>query len=74
MMVADVALEPTFEPGPVREMVPAIEGIRNSSRSYDVSPIDGRFLMHKSVRRGPTRGLTVIVNWFDEISERLSVP
>ena len=74
MMVAEVALEPTFEPGPVREMIPAIEDISNSSMRYDVSPIDGRFLMHKSVRSGPPRGLTVIVNWFDEIGDRLPVP
>ncbi len=74
MVVAEDALEPTFEPGLVREMIPAIEGISNRSMAYDVSPIDSRFLMHKRVRSGPQRGLTVIVNWFDEIGDRLPVP
>ena len=74
MMVAEVALEPTFEPGPVREMIPVINGITNNQRAYDVSAIDGRFLMHKSVRRGPRRGLTVVVNWFDALGDRLPLP
>jgi hypothetical protein len=43
-----------------------------SGRTFDVSPVDGRFLLLKpqtGLDRGPTHA-TVILNWFEELRTR----
>jgi hypothetical protein len=38
---------------------------------YDVAP-DGRFLMVERVRRDPTVQITLVQNWFDELTRKFA--
>ena len=67
MMATEVTLDPIFSPGEVRELFPRNPFIVNSSALYDLSPVDGRFLMHKIELRSEARGATVILNWLEEL-------
>lgn len=70
MMVAPVTTSGAFAARAVQRLfrwTPPIQGV--SGRTYDVSPVDGRFLLLKpqtGVVRGPTHA-TVILNWFEEL-------
>jgi len=43
-----------------------------SGRRYDISPVDGRFLMTKFVEEGSNGAIniSVVLNWFEELRER----
>ena len=78
MMVVEVETEPTLRVSPPEELweEPHFEG--GGIRQYHVAP-DGRFLM---IRQGsaPTAAapaapeLVVVLNWFEELKERVPVP
>jgi hypothetical protein len=44
-----------------------------SGRPYDISPIDGRFIMAKPAAQstGDTVQISVVLNWFNELTERV---
>jgi hypothetical protein len=44
-----------------------------SGRRYDVSPLDGRFLVIKPVAEAASRAvhISVVLNWFDELRRLL---
>jgi hypothetical protein len=42
-----------------------------AGRAYDVSPIDGRFLVSKPVNETESNGIMVITNWSRELRERI---
>ncbi|HEU4690964.1 MAG TPA: protein kinase, partial [Vicinamibacterales bacterium] len=73
MMVAPVVTSGAFSVGSVQRLFrwePPVT--RVSGRSYDVSPIDGRFLLLKSqpsADPGPTH-VSVILNWFEDLRTR----
>jgi serine/threonine-protein kinase len=75
LMAATVRRAPTFEVGVARQLLPAemgfppIGGI--AGRAYDVSPIDGRFLVSKPVNETESNGIMVITNWSRELRERI---
>ncbi len=71
MMAASISLSPSLKLGSVtklfrwREPVSGVSGIL-----YDVSPLDGRFLVTVPVdaeKSGPTQ-VSVVLNWFSELS------
>ena len=51
--------------------------IQGGSRSYDVAP-DGRFLIIRAVEEGAAEGtasnLVVVLNWFEELKQKVPVP
>jgi dipeptidyl aminopeptidase/acylaminoacyl peptidase len=73
MMVAPVVTSGASSVGTVQRLFrwePPVT--RVSGRSYDVSPIDGRFLLLKSqpgADPGPTH-VSVILNWFEDLRTR----
>ena len=73
MMVAPVTTSGAFTARAVQRLfrwTPPLEGV--SGRTFDVSPVDGRFLLLKP-QTGPDRGpthATVILNWFEELRTR----
>ena len=73
MMAVEVALEPGFTSQPPQVL---FEGnySQNSRPSYDVGA-DGRFLMIKALaeEEGPGQ-INVVLNWFEELKERVPVP
>jgi eukaryotic-like serine/threonine-protein kinase len=73
MMVAPVTTSGAFAAKAVQRLfrwTPPLEGV--SGRTFDVSPVDGRFLLLRP-QTGPDRGpthATVILNWFEELRTR----
>jgi hypothetical protein len=76
MMSVPVQLTPTFKPDNPTKL---FEGQQFASgqtgRIYDVSPDGQRFLMIKEMSQGgekpPPPVLTVVVNWTEELKQRL---
>ena len=71
IMVVAVATEPGFSAGAPTELIPPSLGIANQMARFDISRQDGRFLMHR-VPRHERRGMTVVLNWFEDLKERVS--
>jgi Tol biopolymer transport system component len=74
MMAVSVRLSPTLALGGVTKLFdtrPPTHGI--SSRPYDVSPVDGRFLVTKPVVSGAAPGgeVTVVLNWLEDLKRRV---
>jgi len=73
MMVAPVSTSGAFAAKAVQRLfrwTPPLAGV--SGRPFDVSPVDGRFLLLRpqtGLDRGPTHA-TVILNWFEELRTR----
>ncbi len=76
MMAAAVRLTPDFEVGEVTEAFPqgGPTPMDFGGRGYDVSPTDGRFLMTQPVEPTEGNGIMVVVNWFQELTERVPIP
>jgi serine/threonine-protein kinase len=73
MMSASVKLTPSLSLGRVTKLFDGQKPPRRTSgRSYDISPVDGRFLMIKPVTDGSSRAIniSVVLNWFEELRER----
>ena len=63
MMAASVTLSPSLSLGRVTRLF-EWEKPPQGGRTYDVSPIDGRFLLEKPVTEGPeTINISVVLNW-----------
>ena len=77
MLAASVELMPDFAFGEVTEVF-ANRGYvgGGGGRSYDVSPVDGRFLMRKAVTDNSLVGdsIAVVLNWHQELLERVPIP
>ena len=73
MMVARVELTPDFEVTEVGLLFPHIGGpfSDRGGRRYDISPVDGRFLMTKPVGQVEDNGIIVILNWTQELADRM---
>ncbi len=76
MMAAPVQLAPDFTLGVGIELFPN-RGYRTNAvgaRAYALSPIDGRFLMKKLVTDySGGNNISVVLNWFEELRERVPV-
>lgn len=76
IMRVPIQLSPEFEFGIPQPLFDQPSAIFRNFRPYDVAP-DGRFLMPKlfTVGDGPaTSPLTVVLNWFEELTARVPVP
>jgi hypothetical protein len=69
MMAASVTLSPSLSLGRVTRLFEWEKPPRGGSGTpYDVSPIDGRFLLEKVASEGPGAiNISVILNWTDEL-------
>ena len=85
MMSVSVDFEPVFTPGIPKVLFEgnyirsAAGGGTTGGRQYDVSPDGGRFLMVRLTRaienvEGSEAPITVVLNWFEELKERVPVP
>ncbi len=78
-MAAATELTPRFAVGEVTLVVPHMDGFgagTGGGRRYDVSPVDGRFLMTKPVNEVEVEqnSITVVLNWHEELLERVPIP
>jgi hypothetical protein len=74
MMAVSVTLAPDLRVGPATKLFDfrrPPSGI--SGRPYDISPIDGRFIMSKAIAASPNGPVnaSVIFNWLDDLKTRL---
>ncbi len=73
MMAASVTLSPSLSLGRVTKLFNWEKPPREiSGTPYDMSPVDGRFLMIKPAAQNPNGGIdiSVVLNWFEELRER----
>jgi serine/threonine-protein kinase len=74
MMSAAVELSPTLKLGHVTKLFDWEKPSRGMSFwRYDISPIDGRFLITKlaAARSDQSINISVVLNWFEELRERV---
>jgi hypothetical protein len=74
VMAASVQLSPILSLGHVTKLFDWEKPPRGlSGRRYDISPVDGRFLMTKSASAGSDSvvDISVVLNWFQELRERV---
>ena len=74
MMAASVKLSQSLTLGSVTKLFDWEKPPRGpSGRPYDISPVDGRFLMTKSATQGSDEAIdiSVVLNWFEELRERV---
>ena len=74
MMAASVKLSPSLTLGRVTKLFDSEKPPRGASgRLYDISPVDGRFLITKPVTAGSGQAIniSVVLNWFEELRERV---
>ncbi len=74
-MAAATELTPSFEVGEVTQVLPNNYGLGagGGARRYDVSPVDGRFLMPKPVNEVEQNNITVVLNWFQELKRLVPI-
>jgi serine/threonine-protein kinase len=73
MMAASVTLSPSLSLGRVTKLFDAEKPPRGQSgQRYDISPVDGRFLMTKPATAGldGAINISVVLNWFEELKAR----
>jgi serine/threonine protein kinase/WD40 repeat protein len=74
MMSASVKLSPSLSLGRVTKLFDGEKPPRGTSgRRYDISPIDGRFLMIKPATDASSGAIniSVVLNWFTELQQRV---
>ena len=77
MMVVGVETEPALSVGQPRVLFEApydISPIGVANPNYDVSPDGQQFLMIQTTGTGQTAAMTFVLNWFEELKERVPVP
>jgi eukaryotic-like serine/threonine-protein kinase len=72
MMAVAVETSPTLRLGAAAKLFDwAPPPLYRSGRPYDISPIDGRFLMTKALLdAAPSVDVSVVLNWFTELREQ----
>lgn len=76
MMAASVTLSPSLTLGRVTKLFDWEKPPRGTSGLlYDISPVDGRFLITKPTTEGSDRAvnISVVLNWFEELRERVAL-
>tara|TARA_B100000686_G_C16784746_1_gene974451 strand:- start:369 stop:3041 length:2673 start_codon:yes stop_codon:yes gene_type:complete len=81
LMVSEVTTEPTFNPGTPSEAFPTTAyTMLGPGRNYDLAPDNERFLMRRLAEGTPSggnssfTGMIVIENWFNELTDRVTIP
>jgi serine/threonine-protein kinase len=75
VMVVDVATDPTFTRGKPRLLFEGPYAGCGPARCYDVSPDGKRFVAVRlaPAEPQPVTGINIVLNWFEELSERVPV-
>ena len=78
MTAVPVQTSPTFSAGNPKKVFEARYLVPNNARTYDVSADGQRFLMIKSVAEArdagaPPPSIVVVLNWFEELKQRVPV-
>ena len=76
MMAVSVKTSPHLSVGQVTKLFAAEKPVRGvSGRQYDLSPIDGRFLVTRPAGDGANAAIniSVVLNWFQELRERVPI-
>jgi len=73
MLAAEVATQPTFQAATSRLLFQGpYEATTTLSPDYDVTPDDQRFVMvQRSDQQSPTTDFNVVVNWLEELKQRV---
>ena len=73
LMVVSVQFEPSFSHGPPAML---FEGsyVSGAQRSYDVSPNGQRLLMMKDMAQDGGQRISFVLNWDQELKERVPIP
>jgi hypothetical protein len=72
MMAVDIVTRPTLKAGKPRLLFAGAFAKGGPWRDYDVSPDGRRFLMLKPTKEDvPLTQLNVVLNWFEELKERV---
>ena len=75
MLAVPVALSPSLKLGPATKLFGWQKPpTGRSGLPYDVSPLDGRFIVterEEGDRAGPTQ-VSVVLNWFSELTRRVA--
>ena len=72
MMAVDIVTQPTLRPGKPRLLFERAFAKGGPWRNYDVSLDGRRFLMLKPTQEDvPLTQLNVVLNWFEELKERV---
>ena len=80
MMTVPIDTEPVFTPGRPEVVFEAqYRSAGGAARNYDVAPDGERFLMVKQGAPTDNAGdlapeITVVLNWFEELKDRVPVP
>ena len=73
LVAAGVTLQPKLTLGPIQKVFD-VEKVdeQRSPRSYDISPLDGRFLIPRRISRpAETAEVSVMLGWLDDLRRRL---
>jgi serine/threonine-protein kinase len=76
VLVVDVVTNPTFEHGRPRKLFEghyALGEVKDDTRSYDVAPDGQRFLMLRPETEPSTGELKVVVNWSEELKQKVPI-
>ena len=74
MMAVDITTSPSFRAGtPKLLFAGRYAGTVNRIRNYDVTPDGQRFVMIKTEEE-EAKQLNIVLNWFEELKERVPVP
>ncbi len=76
VMVTSVEIEPAFKPGKsavlFRRSFPGIRGVEAADIAlWDISPDGKRFLMLRAAAAGDPRKINIVLNWFEELKQRV---
>ncbi len=76
MMSVEIGLGPVPEPGPARELFPDSyrRGPTENLSDYDIDLDGSRFLMVKVNQATAPRQIRIVLNWSEELKERVPVP
>ncbi len=74
MMAVELTTHPTFSPGKPSLLFEGQYGgtVSGNRADYDVTPDGQRFLMMKD--EGTDSEINIVLNWFEELKERVPVP
>ena len=73
MMAVDITTEPSFSPGKPRLLFESPMAL--SQRDFDVTPDGQSFLIIQAgEQQAEANQINVVLNWFEELKERVPVP
>ena len=72
-LAVDVTAEPEFRAGPPRELFEAEDYVRIPGRDYDVARDGQGFVVVVGTSSDAAQEMHVVVNWFEELKERVPI-